>query len=105
MTTENLVATSLKRFRKKFKLKQSDVASLLGITNNAYQNYEYGKSSPSAVAILKLAKEFNISTDYILGQCDEPYPQRYNENEVKAAFAFRDAWNQFQKVSPQVVAQ
>lgn len=105
MTTESLVAASLKRFRKKFGLKQSDVASVLGITNNAYQNYEYGKSSPSAVAILKLAKEFNVSTDYLLGRSDEPQPTNFDEKEVKAAFAFRDAWNQFQKVSPQVFVQ
>ncbi|MBQ4494439.1 MAG: helix-turn-helix transcriptional regulator [Selenomonadaceae bacterium] len=74
MIDEGLIATGLKRFRKDFKLKQKDVASILGITNQAYQNYEYGKGYPSAVAIFKLAKEFNVTSDYLLGMSDEPRP-------------------------------
>ena len=94
MIDEGLIATGLKRFRKDFKLKQKDVASILGITNQAYQNYEYGKGYPSAVAIFKLAKEFNVTSDYLLGMSDEPRPPKFDEktlNLIRAVQAFQSA--------------
>ena len=90
MVAEGLIATGLKRFRKDFGLNQKDVASILGITNQAYQNYEYGKGAPSSASILKLAKEFNVTADYLLCLSDEPRPPKYDEQEVKEAFALRD---------------
>ena len=74
MTTNEIIATSLKRFRKQFGLNQKDVAAVLGITIQAYQNYEYGKGSPSSVGIFKLADAYDVSTDYLLGRSDEPRP-------------------------------
>lgn len=92
MTGENLIPLGLKRFRKEFKLSQKDMATMLGITENAYQNYEYGKSSPTAAAILKIAKKYNVTADYLIGLNDKPRPTTFDEHEVKAAFEFRDKW-------------
>ena len=91
MIAEGRIATSLKRFRKKFGLNQKEVAKLLGITSQAYQNYEYGKGSPTAAAIIKLAQEFNVTSDYLLGLSDSPQPTDFDEEEVRKAFALRDA--------------
>lgn len=90
----------LKRFRRDFKLQQKDVASLLGITSQAYQYYEYGKAAPPVRSILKLAKEYNVTTDYLLGLSDEPRPVKHdNEQEIKAAFEFRDKWQHILKLA------
>lgn len=94
------VAEALYRFRREFNLKQKDVATLLGITNQAYQCYEYGKAVPSTISILKLAKAFSVTTDYVLGLSDEPRPVKHdNEQEIKAAFEFRDKWQHILKLA------
>ena len=92
MTANGIIATSLKRFRKQFGLNQKDVAAVLGITSQAYQNYEYGKGSPSSVAIFKLADAYDVSTDYLLGRSDEPRPPKFDEktlNLIRAMQAFQ----------------
>ena len=91
MATEGIIAAGLKRFRKDFKLSQKEVAGLLGITSQAYQNYEYGKGAPTAVSVLKLADAYNVSTDYLLGRIDDPQPVKFDKKEVQDAFALRDA--------------
>lgn len=99
ITGKMTIGESFKRFRKKFGLNQKEVAKLLGITSQAYQNYEYGKGSPTAVAIIKLAQEFNVTTDYLLGLSDSPQPTNFDEQEVREAFAIRDLWKQLQSIS------
>jgi len=88
------VGEALKRFRRDFKLQQKDVASLLGITSQAYQYYEYGKAAPPVRSILKLAKEYNVTTDYLLGLSDEPRPQTFDRettNLLKVLEAWKDS--------------
>ena len=93
------VTDSLKRFRKEFNLNQKDVASLLGITSQAYQFYEYGKVSPSAESIIKLADAYNVSTDYLLGRTDSPRPVPADKVLVDAIINCRDS---IQKVLSEV---
>ena len=65
------ITESLKRFRTKFNLKQKDIAKFLEVTPQAYQVTE-SKGNPSALAIVKLATAYNVSTDYLLGLSDIP---------------------------------
>jgi len=95
MATEGLIAKGLKRFRKDFKLSQKEVAGLLGITSQAYQNYEYGKGSPTAASVLKLADTYNVSADYLLGLSDTPNPTKVDEKALKATQAFQEAAKKF----------
>ena len=62
----------LKELRKSKNLKQTDMAVLLEITTRHYQDCEYGKVTPNALTIIKLADYFNVSTDYLLGRTDDP---------------------------------
>lgn len=62
---------SLKRFRKDFKLTQDDIARVLGISKQAYGRYEKDVI-PSAQSIKKIAVNFKVSTDYLLGLTDKP---------------------------------
>ena len=62
----------LKELRKSKKLKQTDMALLLEITTRHYQDCEYGKVTPNATMLVKLADYFNVSIDYLIGRSDDP---------------------------------
>lgn len=62
----------LKELRKAQKLTQSDMAIFLNVTVRHYQDCEYGKVTPNAIMLIKLADYFNVSTDYLLGRSDNP---------------------------------
>ena len=91
---------SLRKFRAEYKLSQADVAKALGMAQQAYYKYESDKVVPSADVIMRLADAYNVSTDYLLGRSDMPQPTNFDEREVKAAFAFRDAWQKAMKMLP-----
>ncbi len=58
----------LKELRVKKGLKQSELANILGITQQAYQRYEYGTSEPNADGFEFLADFYGVTTDYLLGR-------------------------------------
>lgn len=58
---------NIKRLRKKNFKTQQQMADLLGITQQGYACYENGTRIPPADMIIKLARYFNVSTDFILG--------------------------------------
>ncbi|WP_434105849.1 helix-turn-helix domain-containing protein [Limosilactobacillus fermentum] len=50
------------------------VANHLGLKNmQTYANYEYGRREPDLETTTKLAKLFNVSTDYLLGRDPKEY--------------------------------
>lgn len=65
---------ALKELRKSKKLNQKDIADYLGITQQAYQKYEYGTSEMSGSTITKLADFYGVTTDYLLGREPAPNP-------------------------------
>lgn len=67
---DNIIGERLKELRKEKKKTQTEIASLLGLTEGAYRHYESGRSKPSAEDITKLAEYFDVSTDYLLGRSD-----------------------------------
>jgi len=62
----------LKQLRKNSKLKQSDIAGMLGITTRHYQDCEYGKIDLPSSKLITLADYFNVSLDYLVGRSDDP---------------------------------
>ena len=61
-----------KKVRLEKGLTQKQVAAALGITEQAYQRYEYGKTVPSALVLIALADYFDVSLDYLAGRSDDP---------------------------------
>ena len=62
----------LKLLRNNAKESMSKTAEALGIPKGTYASYEYGNREPNIEMISKIAKHFNVSTDYILyGSKDE----------------------------------
>ncbi|MFO1442657.1 helix-turn-helix transcriptional regulator [Bacillus sp. Bva_UNVM-123] len=61
MLKEQLIA-----LRKEHKKTQEEIAKILGITRPAYTAYESGNRQPDYDSLLKLAKFYNVSVDYLL---------------------------------------
>ena len=47
---------------------QQEVASFVGISQNAYSYWESGKTKIHNESIIKLSEYFNVSTDFLLGK-------------------------------------
>ena len=62
---------ALKKLRIQKGWSQQYVASQLGITQQAYANYESGKREPDNNALIQLGEIFGASTDYLLGRSDD----------------------------------
>ena len=62
----------LKELRTGQNITQKAIAQKLGITQQAYANYESGKREPDLNTIQALSAIFNVTTDYLLGRTDPP---------------------------------
>ena len=60
-------AQKLKTLRLEKGLTQAEVSKELGLTRNAFSNYEMGIREPSLDTLKKICKFFDISADYFLG--------------------------------------
>ena len=55
-------------------LTQSEAASIIGVSQPAYQRYESGVRTPSIQVAKEIAKAFNVSVDYLTGQSNKKHP-------------------------------
>lgn len=69
----------LKDIREDRDLTQEEIAEILNVKQNTYQQYESGKRQIPIEALIKLAKYYNLSIDYILGLIKEPEPLKRNK--------------------------
>ena len=77
------VNETLRKLRENRHLQVADVANAIGISRQGYNNYETGSRNPSLDTIVKLAKFYNVSTDYILGVSDLEDDSSITENDIK----------------------
>lgn len=61
----------LKELRKQKRLTQKQVADRIGLAISAVSSYEAGTRYPSYDVLVKLARIFHVSTDYLLGMTDK----------------------------------
>ncbi len=64
----------LKELREEKQSNQNDLAAVLGVTRQAYSRYERGEHELGYDALIKLAKYFDVSIDYLLGNSNFYYP-------------------------------
>lgn len=57
----------LRKLRLQRGLKQAQLAEQLGLTKSVVSAYETGLRMPSYEVLVKLARIFNVSTDFLLG--------------------------------------
>lgn len=62
----------LKTLREHHNLSQKEFANILNIANSTLSQYESDKRVPSDEVKLQIAKYFNVSTDYLLGNETPP---------------------------------
>jgi len=72
-----ILSKRIKDLRTDADLKQSDLASILGITQNMVSNYENGRDVPPEV-LAGYSKHFNVSADFLLGISSFPSPVNTN---------------------------
>ena len=61
----------LPELRKNKKIKQKELASLLGFSTNLVCEWEKGRSNPNIETLIKLADIFNCTVDYLIGRENE----------------------------------
>lgn len=61
-------AQKLKMFRLENKMKQSDLAKIIGVSTMTVCHWEKSDSEPDISTINKLAKIFNVSIDELIGE-------------------------------------
>lgn len=61
----------LKEERKKRGYTQEEMAKLLAIGQSAYAKWENGRTEPTLENVVKLAKLFKTTTDFLLGVTDD----------------------------------
>lgn len=66
------LSAQFKRIRMEMGLTQRQVADGIGVAEQAYQRYEYGRTIPSAHVLIALADYFDVSLDYLVGRSDDP---------------------------------
>lgn len=68
----------IREMREDKDLTQKQISKLLNCTQQTYSRYETGEITIDINNIVRLAKFYNTSTDYLLGLTDEihPYPQK-----------------------------
>lgn len=82
-----MLSENLKTIRKLKKLTQDNVAEHLNVKRQTYSAYERGVSIPDATTLNKLAKYFNVTTDYLLNNhsnltSESTNPENINQNNL-----------------------
>lgn len=55
-------------------LTQTQIASILGMSQTGYSKYETGENDIPTQILIRLADFYNTSVDYLLGRTDSPAP-------------------------------
>ena len=85
--------TNLLKLRLEKGINQEEAAAVVGVTRQAFSRYERGDRELGYDALVKLAKYFDVSIDYLLGNSTYYYPDRVtsqfsaDEQEVLSLYA------------------
>lgn len=80
----------LRELRKQEHISQKNLSQYLGFGPTAISSYETGRNEPCYDTLLKLARFFDISIDYLIGNADLPRPSHdLTEQEIKLLHAYR----------------
>ncbi|MBQ4119007.1 MAG: helix-turn-helix transcriptional regulator [Clostridia bacterium] len=68
----------IRNLREDKDLSQTQIAKMLGMSQTGYSKYETGENDIPTNTLIKLAKFYNTSIDYLLGQTNlkERYPEK-----------------------------
>lgn len=69
-----MIGQKIKELRTKKDMSQQDIANIVGKSQQAVNLWEKGDNEPSLETINLLANYFDVTTDYLLGRTDNPFP-------------------------------
>ena len=67
----------LRDLREDRDMNQTQIAKVLGMSQTGYSKYETGENDVPTAILIQLARLYNTSIDFLLGQTD--CPRRYDE--------------------------
>jgi transcriptional regulator with XRE-family HTH domain len=83
----------LKDIREKRGYSQDEIAERLQLGDSQINRYEKGKADPSQEVLVRLSRELDVTTDYLLGLTDDPHAHTdedsLSEDEKRLLDAFR----------------
>ena len=53
-------------------MNQTQIAQILGMSQTGYSKYETGENDVPTAILIKLARFYNTSIDYLLGETNDP---------------------------------
>lgn len=89
----NGLGLRLENLRDQVGYSQKEISSKLGFSNNTYGQYEREERTPSIGTLIKLAKFYHVSLDYLLR--GEEYKE--NENNLTKDMAIKEVLDAFKK--------
>lgn len=86
------------------KVTQAELAAKIGCSESALSRFISGKTDKLGdESIIRIARAFEVSTDFLLGEVDEPYRKNYDISELGLSVeAARNLYTQ--KVNPKIVS-
>lgn len=72
-----MIYKRIRDMREDHDLNQSDLAKMLNMTQTGYSKYERGERDIPTAILIQLARIYNTSIDYLLGETSNP--NRYEE--------------------------
>ena len=77
-----MLSEQLKIIRKANKFTQQGLADAIGIERSTYASYETGRNKPDVILLSKIAKVFDVSSDFIL-EIDTTVPLNVEDISVQ----------------------
>ena len=68
-----MLSKRIKEIRTANRMSQVDLARSLGVTKQSVSNWENDNIQPSIEMLVKIARTFNVSTDFLLGEDNHTY--------------------------------
>ncbi len=62
----------IRDLREDHDLTQKQIAAILGMSQTGYSKYETGENDIPTQILIKLARHYNTSVDYLLGETNNP---------------------------------
>ena len=62
----------IRDLREDRELTQTQIAKILGMSQTGYSKYETGENDIPTAILIRLARFYNTSVDYLLGETDDP---------------------------------
>lgn len=89
-----MIGDRIRWLRTRRKMSQADLAEVLGMSDQQVHRWENSHSKPDIEALGKLAKVFDVTSDYLIGLSDDPRGNRaveLSERELAIIQALRES--------------